>query len=89
MRHTGDIKWQGESVFLSETLSNEVVGIVETDEGNAQAYFGPLILGLIDGVSLKLRRLQPAGSSTVGREGQPPSRSSPSNPEKVLPIMPV
>ena len=89
VRHTGDIKWQGESVFLSETLCNEVIGIAETDEGDAEAYFGPLILGLIDGVSLKLRRLQPNSSSTVGREGQPPSRSSPSNSEKVLPIMPV
>ena len=89
VRHTGDIKWQGESVFLSETLSNEVVGIVETDEGDAQAYFGPLLLGLIDGVSLRLRRLQPASSSTVGRGGQPPSRSSPSISEIVLPIMPV
>ena len=40
-------------------------------------------------VNLKLRRRQPAGSSTVGREGQPRSRSSPSNSENVLPIMPV
>ena len=89
VRHTGDIKWQGEAVFLSETLSNEIVGIVETEEGDAQAYFGPLLLGLIDGVSLKLRRHKPAGTSTVGREGQPPSRSSPSNSENVLPIIPV
>jgi putative transposase len=89
VRHTGDIKWQGEAVFLSETLSNEVVGVVETDSGDAEVYFGPMLLGLIDGVSLKLRRLAPAGSSTGRREGQPPSRSSPSNSQIVLPIMPV
>jgi putative transposase len=89
VRHNGEIKWQGELVFLSEPLANEVVGVVETDDGDAEVYFGPMLLGLIDGVSLKLRRLKPPGSSTVRREGQPPSRSSPSNPEKVLPIMPV
>jgi len=89
VHHTGAIKWLGESVFLSETLSNEVVGVVETDDGDAEVYFGPMLLGLIDGVSMKLRRPKPAGSSTVGREGQPPSRSSPSNSAKVLPIMPV
>ncbi len=89
VRHTGDIKWLGESVFLSETLGNEVVGVVETDDGDAEVYFGPMLLGLIDGVSLKLRRLKPDCCSTVQREGQPPSRSSPSNSDKVLPIMPV
>ena len=72
VRHTGDIKWQGESVFLSETLSNEVVGIVETDEGDAQAYFGPLLLGLIDGVSLKLRRLQACQQFHSGARGAAP-----------------
>ncbi len=89
VRHTGDIKWQGEAVFLSETLSNEVVGVVETDDGDAEVFFGPMRLGLIDGVSLKLRRPQPASSSTVRRGGQPASLSSPPNCDKVLPIMPV
>jgi len=89
VRHTGEIKWQGESVFLSEPLANEVVGVVETDDGDAEVYFGPMMLGLIDGVSLKLRRHDRAQASTDGREGQPPSRSSPPNRDKVLPIMPV
>jgi putative transposase len=89
VRHTGEIKWQNELVFLSEPLANEVIGVVETNDGDAEVYFGPMMLGLIDGVSLKLRRHTPASSSTVRREGQPPSPSSPSNSEKVLPIMPV
>lgn len=89
VRHNGEIKWQGELVFLTETLINEVVGIVETDEGDAEVYFGPLMLGLIDAVSLKLRRPQPARSSMVRRGGQPSSPSSHQNSENVLPIMPV
>jgi putative transposase len=89
VRHTGMIKWQGATVFLSEALSNEVVGVVETNDGDAEVYFGPMMLGLIDGVSLKLRRSQPAHGSTVGRGGQPSSLSSHLNPANVLPIMPV
>jgi putative transposase len=89
VRHTGEIKWQGEAVFLSEPLANEVVGVVETDDGDAEVYFGPMMLGLIDGVSLKLRRHDRAQASTDGRERQPPSRSSPPNRDKVLPILPV
>lgn len=89
VRHTGEIKWQGEFVFLSEPLANEVVGVVETDDGDAEVYFGPMMLGLIDGVSLKLLRLDRARTSTVRPERLTPSRSSPSNSTKVLPIMPV
>ena len=77
VRHTGEIKLQGELVFLSEPLAHEVVGVVETDDGDGEVYFGPMMLGLIDGVSLKLRRLMPAGSSTARREGQPPCAPPP------------
>ena len=61
MRSRGEIKWQGELVYLSEALINEVIGLVETDDGDAEVYFGPMKLGLVDGVSLKLlRRESPA-----------------------------
>lgn len=86
VRHNGEIKWQGELVFLSEVLSMEVVGVVETDDGDAEVYFGPLRLGLIDGVSLKLRRPE---RSTAARGGKPSSRSSHPESQYVLPIMPV
>jgi putative transposase len=73
VRNNGEIKWQGELVFIGEALINEVIGLVETDDGDAGVYFGPLPLGIIDGVTLRLMRQD----STVGRGGQPPSRSSP------------
>lgn len=74
VRSRGEIKWQGELVFIGEALTNEIIGLVETEAGDAEVYFGPLRVGLIDGVSLKLLRLE---RSTVGRGGQPPSLSSP------------
>jgi putative transposase len=93
VRSNGEIKWQGELVFIGEALINEVIGLVETDDGDAGVYFGPLPLGIIDAVTLKLVR----PGSTVGRGGQPPSLSSPCSPEKcylccrskVLPMSPV
>ena len=74
VRSRGEIKWQGELVFIGEALTNEIIGLLETEDGDAEVYFGPLRVGLIDGVSLKLLR---AERSTGGRGGQPPSLSSP------------
>ena len=89
MRHTGEIKWQGEFVFLSEPLANEVVGVVETDDGDAEVYFGPMMLGLIDGVKSKTAAPRSCPQLNGRARGQPPSRPSLSNSAKVLPIMPV
>jgi putative transposase len=97
VRSRGEIKWQGELVYISEALINEVIGLVETDDGDAKVCFGPMKLGLLDGVSLKLLRPDQAPSSTVGREGHPPrappsqtrKKCHPSCRSKVLPIIPV
>jgi putative transposase len=85
VRSNGEIKWQGELVFIGEALIGEVIGLIETQDGDAEVYFGPVPLGVIDGVTLKLMRQR----STAGRGGQPPSLSSPSKCEKVLPMLPV
>jgi transposase InsO family protein len=89
VRSNGEIRWQGELVFIGEALRGEVIGLVETNDGDGEVYFGPVSLGFIDGVTLKLIRRHRDQRSTVGREGQPPSHSSPSNCEKVLPMLPV
>jgi len=89
VRSNGEIRWQGELVFIGEALRGEVIGLVETDHGDGEVYFGPVPLGIIDGVSLELIRRHRDQGITVGRGGQPPSRSSPSKCEKVLPMLPV
>jgi putative transposase len=73
VRSNGEIKWQGELIFISGPLIGEVIGLRETDDGNAEAYFGPVHLGTIDGASLKFSPVRPA---------RPPRRSSvlPSDP---------
>jgi putative transposase len=89
VRSNGEIKWQGELVFIGEALIGEVIGLMETDDGDAGVFFGPVPLGIIDGVSLKLMRVVLTSSSRERRGGLPPSLSSPPNCDKVLPMLPV
>ncbi|MGO9605753.1 MAG: hypothetical protein ACLQAT_20595, partial [Candidatus Binataceae bacterium] len=67
----------------------EVVGVLETEDGNAEVYFGPVRLGSIDGVTLKLLCANRTQHSPARRGGQPPALSSQQNYEKVLPMLPV
>jgi transposase InsO family protein len=53
VRTNGEIKWQGELVFIAGPLSGEVIGLREDDQGDATAYFGAVELGTIDGLKLR------------------------------------
>jgi hypothetical protein len=48
VRPRGEIKWQGELLFLSEALIGERVGLEESAEGVWSVYFGPLLLARFD-----------------------------------------
>ena len=83
VRSNGEIKWAGETIFLSMALIGEVVGVKPADNGDAELYFGPIPLAVIDRYSLSLKR-----SSPRWRGGQPSSHSTPSECKKVLPMLP-
>jgi transposase InsO family protein len=53
VRTNGEIKWQGELVFIAGPLSGEVIGLREDDQGDATAYFGAVEPGTIDGLKLR------------------------------------
>ena len=61
VRSQGEIKWQGELSYISAALSGEVIGLLENDQGDTQVYFGPVALGIINGVTLKWQRVRHAG----------------------------
>jgi putative transposase len=42
---TGSIKWRGSQTFVAETLAGEPVGLVETELGCWEIYYGPLLIG--------------------------------------------
>ena len=48
VRSTGQIKWRGALVYLSESLIGEPVGLVQQDERTWTIRFGPLIIGRLD-----------------------------------------
>lgn len=83
VRGNGEIKWAGDTIFLSAPLIGQVVGVKTVDHGDAELYFGPIPLAIIDRRTLTLKR-----SSPMRRGGQPSSHSSPQQSEKVLPMLP-
>lgn len=48
VRRDGTIRWQGEFLFLSETLRGERVGLEEIDDGIWSLFFGRHLLGRFD-----------------------------------------
>jgi putative transposase len=58
-RPTGEIKWGGALVFISEALAGETIGVAETEGGDWIVRFAAVDLGLIDRASKKLRRFAP------------------------------
>jgi transposase InsO family protein len=56
VRHNGEIRWQGGTVYISEALIGEPIGLVEQADGGWAAYFGPIALGVIAHGGDRLRR---------------------------------
>ena len=48
MHHSGEIRWRGYCIYISESLAKEPVGLVERDDGDWDIHFGPVPLGRID-----------------------------------------
>jgi transposase InsO family protein len=57
VRRTGQIKWQGDAIFVSEAVRGELVGVAETDRGDWTVRFMDVELGRIDRAT---RRFRPA-----------------------------
>jgi putative transposase len=47
----GSVKWKCRRTFLSEVLGRQAVGLLEVDEELFEVYYGPLLLGWLDGRS--------------------------------------
>jgi transposase InsO family protein len=49
VRSNGQIKWEGQMVFMSEVLIGANVGLLEVDEALWAVHFGPVRIGYLDG----------------------------------------
>jgi transposase InsO family protein len=47
VRHNGDIRWLGDTIYISEALIGEPVGLLENEDGSSTVSYGPIILGVI------------------------------------------
>jgi transposase InsO family protein len=70
VRSNGEIRWDGELIFVSETLVGEPVGVAETESGDWIVRFAAHPVGLIDRRTRKLRPFAPArpGRRKAARE---------------------
>ena len=48
VRHSGEIRWQDRTLYISESLAGEPVGLAEQDDGVWAVWYGPVALGSID-----------------------------------------
>lgn len=55
VRPNGEIHWRGRSIFISEALKKETIGLEETHGGLFRVWFGPVLLGLIDEQGIFIR----------------------------------
>jgi len=67
VRSSGEIKWGGRSLFISETLAGESVGIAETRDGDWIVRYANIDLGIIDTKRSKLIRFVSPRSGRPGK----------------------
>ena len=72
VRSSGEIKWAGERIFISEALIGEPVGLHEIGDGLWLIHYGPIELGSIDH---KGRFKRFAGGARAKPQRQPPGQS--------------
>jgi len=55
----GSLKWKTRRTFLSEVLARETVGLIEIDDELFEVYYGPVLLGWLDGREAAFARDEP------------------------------
>jgi putative transposase len=56
VRHSGEIRWQGDTIYISAALIGEPVGLIENDDGGWSVSYGPIDLGVIAHGDNRLRK---------------------------------
>jgi hypothetical protein len=56
VRHNGEIRWRGDTIYISEALIGEPVGLAENEDDSWTASYGPIVLGVIAHDGDRLRK---------------------------------
>jgi hypothetical protein len=71
VRHSGEIKWRGEFLYVSEALIGEPVGLEQISDRHWRMCFGTMPLGLLDDRTGKLLAHRPRAGRKRPRRGPP------------------
>jgi len=72
VRHSGEIRWQGHTIYISAALVGEPVGLIETDDGGWSVSYGPIELGVIAHGENRLRKPKPPACGHVDNAARCP-----------------
>jgi putative transposase len=56
VRHSGEIRWQGNTIYINAALVGEPIGLLEDDAGGWSVSYGPIELGVIAHGENRLRK---------------------------------
>ena len=76
VRSNGEIKWQGNTIFISEALVGEPVGLAENDDGWI-VHYGPIVLGTITHRGDRLRKPKRKGRGLEDTDARCPQGPQP------------
>ena len=97
VRHRGEIRWQGNTIYINAALVGEPVGLIETDDGGWSVSYGPIELGVIAHGDKRLRRpklpacghVDNAARCPQGNAGATTTATLLNKTRNVLPMLPV
>jgi putative transposase len=72
VRHSGEIRWQGDTIYISAALIGEPVGLIENDDGGWSVSYGPIDLGVIAHGDDRLRKPKPRACGHVDNAARCP-----------------
>jgi putative transposase len=72
VRHNGEIRWQGNTIYISAALIGEPVGLIEKADSGWSVSYGPIVLGVIAHGDDRLRKPKHRACGLVGNEARCP-----------------
>jgi transposase InsO family protein len=77
VRHNGEIRWQGNTIYISAALVGEPIGLIENDGDGWSVSYGPISLGIIAHGADRLRKPKPRGCGLVDTAARCPQGPQP------------
>jgi putative transposase len=77
VRHNGEIRWQGNTIYITAALVGEPVGLAENDAGGWTVCYGPIVLGIIPHRGDRLRKPEHHGCGLADNAARCPQGPQP------------